>query len=350
METKRWRVDESMDEAKLINDPAIQEAASLLRDRRLVAFPTETVYGLGANAQSEEAVASIFTAKGRPSDNPLIVHIADVESLDQWMEMTPQGEALLKCFWPGPLTLVGRHKGTLASGTTAGLPTVGVRIPSHPVARALLRCSGVPVAAPSANRSGKPSPTTADHVWQDLMGRIDGIVDGGVTGVGVESTVVDVTGEVPILLRPGGITLDQLRSISGEVQVDPGIEQEGLVPRSPGMKYRHYAPQGEMWLVVGDGEEQRSKVARMAMDAAQKGQRVAVLTTEENRDTYQVDHVISLGRRDDPASVARGLYAALRTCDDLGVDVIYTEAFPVEGIYYSVMNRLLKAAEGRIVT
>ncbi|SFS34811.1 L-threonylcarbamoyladenylate synthase [Marininema halotolerans] len=349
MKTKLWRVNEQWDEAKLLDDPSIQEAAALIQQGRLVAFPTETVYGLGANARSGEAVTSIFTAKGRPSDNPLIVHIADTSALDDWAEMPSQGTTLLQRFWPGPLTLVIRHKGTLAQETTAGLTTVGVRIPSHPVARALLRCAAVPVAAPSANRSGRPSPTTAEHVWQDLAGRIDGIVDGGMTGVGVESTVVDVTGEVPVLLRPGGITLDQLRSVVGEVQVDPGLEREGEVPRSPGMKYRHYAPHGQMWLVAGSGDKQRTKVKQLANEAIQQGKRVAILTTVENKDAYPTGHVLSLGSRENPASVAQGLYAALRTCDDIGVDIIYAEAFPVEGLYHSVMNRLLKAAEGRII-
>ncbi|MFC4077336.1 L-threonylcarbamoyladenylate synthase [Salinithrix halophila] len=350
METTRWTVDEELDEGILINDPGIREAAALLREGRLVAFPTETVYGLGADARSEEAVSAIYRAKGRPSDNPLIVHIADLNQLKEWVgKVPPLGQALIRRFWPGPLTLVLRYRRGLASQVTAGLSTVGVRMPAHPVSLALLRAAGVPVAAPSANQSGKPSPTEADHVWDDLAGRIDGLLDGGPTGVGVESTVVDVTGEVPILLRPGGVTLDRLRKVAGRVDVDPGLEQEGEAPRSPGMKYRHYAPQGEMWLVMGEGEALRRRMAELARQASQAGNRVGILTTEENQSVYQADKVLSLGSRKDPASVARNLYAALRTCDDARLDVIYAEAFPMEGVYHSVMNRLLKAAEGRVI-
>lgn len=350
-ETKRWTIKQphaSVDALK--RDTGIREAANLLREGKLVAFPTETVYGLGADARSEEAVKGIFRAKGRPCDNPLIVHIGRREQLNELAATVPDvGRVLIERFWPGPLTLILPHRGTIASSVTAGLDTVGVRMPSHPVALALLREAGVPVAAPSANRSGRPSPTDADHVWEDLAGRIDGLLDGGPTGVGVESTVVDVTSKVPVLLRPGGITLEALQEVVGEVRVDPGLQEDREQPRSPGMKYRHYAPHGEMWLVTGAEADMMHTIQRLADDAAARGRHVGILTTDERLMRYKADWVVSCGRRSDPASVARGLYAALRRFDELGADYILSEAFPEDGIWFTVMNRLRKAAEGRII-
>ncbi|GGE05345.1 threonylcarbamoyl-AMP synthase [Marinithermofilum abyssi] len=349
-QTIRWHVDPEQSVDTLSRNKDIHEAARMLREGKLVAFPTETVYGLGADAASQEAVSAIYTAKGRPSDNPLIIHIGEKEQLYTLAaEVPPAGEVLMRRFWPGPLTLILPHRGTLAPKVTAGLDTVGVRMPSHPVSLALLRVSGAPVAAPSANRSGKPSPTDADHVWHDLQGRIHGLVDGGPTGVGVESTVVDVTGEVPLLLRPGGITWEELQEAVGEVQVDPAIVQEGTAPRSPGMKYRHYAPQGEMWVVVGEGAAQIRRVQALADEARRQGKKVGIFSTEEHRAYYQADWVLPCGSRQDPASIARELYRGLRRFDQLGADTIVAEGFPPEGLFHSVMNRLSKAAEGRVV-
>ncbi|GAA5346634.1 L-threonylcarbamoyladenylate synthase [Planifilum fimeticola] len=345
----RWRIGQHEDAEALREHPAIREAARMLREGKLVAFPTETVYGLGADARSEEAVSRIFTAKGRPGDNPLIVHIGHVSRLqDLVAELPTKGELLVRRFWPGPLTLVLPHKGTVAPKVTAGLDTVGVRMPSHPVALALLQESGLPVAAPSANRSGRPSPTEADHVWEDLGGEIDGLLDAGPTGVGLESTVVDVTGSVPLLLRPGGVTLEELRETVGEVRVDPALEGDAHPPRSPGMKYRHYAPKGEMWLVEGSGEALVHRIRELADHARKAGRRVGILTTEENRFRYKADRVVACGRRAEPESVARDLYRALREMDRAGVDYILAETFPAEGLFRSVMNRLYKAAGGRV--
>ncbi|GGA45924.1 threonylcarbamoyl-AMP synthase [Kroppenstedtia guangzhouensis] len=347
METKHWQIDV---EADLNHHPAIREAATLLREGRLVAFPTETVYGLGASATDPEAVASIYKAKGRPSDNPLIVHLADEQGLKDWVREIPESGCLLaRRFWPGPLTLILPHRGNLAPQVTAGLPTVGVRIPSHPVALALLKNSGLPVAAPSANRSGKPSPTEAGHVRTDLAGRIDGILDGGATGVGVESTVVDVTVTPPVLLRPGGITLEMLREVVGEVRVDPGLQEERKSPRSPGMKYRHYAPRGEMWVITGEGEEQVNRIQQMVDEAVRSGKKTGILCTEEHASRYRADWVVVCGTRSRPDTIARELYAALRRFDEVGAQWIAAEGFPPRGVLYSVMNRLSKAAEGRVI-
>jgi L-threonylcarbamoyladenylate synthase len=351
VETRRWTIEQphaSVD--KLKREIGIREAAAMLREGKLVAFPTETVYGLGADARSDEAVKKIFQAKGRPSDNPLIVHIGKREQLDELVSTLPDaGRVLIERFWPGPLTLILPHRGTVAPSVTAGLHTVGVRMPSHPVALALLQEAGLPVAAPSANRSGRPSPTEAEHVWEDLAGKIDGLLDGGPAGVGVESTVVDVTEKVPILLRPGGITLEALQDAVGEVRVEPGLQAETQRPRSPGMKYRHYAPNGEMWLVAGTEADMMRTIQRLADDAASQGRRVGILTTDERLMRYEADWVVSCGRRSEPESVARGLYAALRRFDELGADYILAESFPVDGIWFTVMNRLRKAAEGQII-
>lgn len=348
--TEWYRVDCKLDDCQLRQSEAVQKAATLLKEGKLVAFPTETVYGLGAIATSDESVAGIFTAKGRPSDNPLIIHIGNREQLDRWVATIPEAaQTLMDKYWPGPLTLVLPHCHNLADNVTAGLSTVGIRMPDHPVALALLNEVEIPVAAPSANRSGKPSPTTAEHVWRDLAGKIDAILDGGPAGIGVESTVVDLSGEVPALLRPGGITLEQLRETLGEVKVDPGIQDQKQIPRSPGMKYRHYAPQGEMWLIKGDLEQVVSYIQKKVREAGEKGKRVGVLTTRENKDKYRADCVIAAGSRAEPFSVAQRLYDALRRFDEQGVEIIFAESFPEQGLYYSVMNRIKKAASGKIV-
>ncbi|WP_281364153.1 L-threonylcarbamoyladenylate synthase [Thermoactinomyces mirandus] len=339
-----------MDEFHLRQSEAVQKAASMLKEGKLVAFPTETVYGLGAIATSDESVARIFAAKGRPSDNPLIIHIGNKDQLFEWAAKVPEAaRILMEKYMPGPITLVLPHRHNLAVNVTAGLPTVGIRMPDHPVALALLNEVGTPVAAPSANRSGKPSPTTAEHVWQDLAGRIDGILDGGPAGIGVESTVVDLSAEVPVLLRPGGITLEELRETLGEVNVDPGIRDQKQVPRSPGMKYRHYAPKGEMWLVKGDPQKMVLYIQKRVEEAKERGKRVGVLTTEENKEKYQADCVVAAGSRQDPTSVARHLYDALRHFDEQKVEMIFAESFQEQGLFYSVMNRMKKAASGKIV-
>ncbi|WFA04927.1 L-threonylcarbamoyladenylate synthase [Bacillus sp. HSf4] len=345
MNTMLWTVDAKGDLST--NYPQITQAARLLQQNETVAFPTETVYGLGANAKSTEAVAKIYEAKGRPSDNPLIVHIADIQQLEEFAEVdSSQASALMERFWPGPLTLVLPCKqGVLSTRVTAGLDTVAVRMPDHPVALALIKEAGVPVAAPSANVSGKPSPTKAAHVIHDLNGRIAGIVDGGPTGVGVESTVVSCTGDIPVILRPGGVTKEQLEAAAGTVLIDQGITDEEKAPLSPGMKYTHYAPEAPLAIVNGTPEEIQRLIGQYQKD----GMKVGVLTTEERAGAYRADAVRICGRRDRLETVAAGLYDALRSFDEEKLDYIFAESFPEEGVGRAVMNRLLKAAGHRVI-
>ncbi|MFC2948919.1 L-threonylcarbamoyladenylate synthase [Virgibacillus sediminis] len=340
METTRWKIQEN----GRWNNQAIQEAAELLRRGEAVSFPTETVYGLGADATREEAVAKIFAAKGRPQDNPLIAHIAGREQLYQLVERPlPYVEKLLDAFAPGPLTLVLPSNGACAENVTAGLPTIGVRIPDHPVAYELLKACGLPVAAPSANLSGKPSPTTADHVWADLNGKIAGLLDGGPTGVGLESTVVDCTEEIPIILRPGGITREQLEKVIGKVMVDPALAGENDRPKAPGMKYRHYSPEVPLWLVKGNIQAIQDLIDR----EKQNGKRVGLLAGTALSGLLDADHKMELG--ENIAEIAANLYDGLRTFKEGDIDLIICEAFPEEGLGQAVMNRLKKAASDYVL-
>ncbi|MEC1589135.1 L-threonylcarbamoyladenylate synthase [Bacillus sonorensis] len=345
MNTTLWTVDSTGDLST--NYPQITQAAQLLQHNETVAFPTETVYGLGANAKSTDAVAKIYEAKGRPSDNPLIVHIADTEQLKEFAKIdSAQAETLMEQFWPGPLTLVLPCKeGVLSTRVTAGLDTVAVRMPDHPVAIELIKRAGVPVAAPSANISGKPSPTKAEHVVHDLNGRIAGIVDGGPTGVGVESTVVSCTGGIPVILRPGGVTKEQLEQAVGPVMIDQGITDEKKAPISPGMKYTHYAPEAPLAIVKGSSED----IQRLIEQYQKDGMKVGVLTTEERAGAYQADAVRICGTRDRLETVAAGLYDALRSFDGEDLGFIFAESFPEEGVGRAIMNRLLKAAGHRVI-
>ncbi|MFX3624421.1 MAG: L-threonylcarbamoyladenylate synthase [Ectobacillus sp.] len=345
MDTKLWIVDNAVENEN--NYPQLGEAAQLLRQGEVVAFPTETVYGLGADATNDGAVAKIFEAKGRPSDNPLIVHIASRAQLEQLAaSIPPAAEVLMKHFWPGPLTLIFPKKDGVSGRVTAGLDTVAVRMPDHPVALALIAKAGVPVAAPSANRSGRPSPTLAVHVYEDLNGRIAGIVDGGATGVGVESTVLDCTSSPPAILRPGGVTKEQLEEAIGMVHMDPGLQSETEKPKSPGMKYTHYAPKAPLIIVEGTKEF----LQRLVKQRQEEGLQVGVLTTEDNASFYEADAVIPCGRRSDLSTVAAKLYEVLRAFDAAGVEVIYSEAFPKEGIGIAIMNRLTKAAGHQVIS
>ena len=345
MNTKRWSVDKYVDDKDTY--PQITQAADLLIKNEVVAFPTETVYGLGGNAQNDEAVTKIFEAKGRPSDNPLIIHIAEEEQLKGFVEEIPEKAAhLMKVFWPGPLTLIfKKKKGMLSDKATAGLSTVAVRMPSHPVALAIIRAAGLPIAAPSANRSGRPSPTIADHVWDDLNERIAGLVDGGPTGVGVESTVLDCTESIPVILRPGGVTKEQLEEVIGEVCIDPALTNKAEAPKSPGMKYRHYAPDAPLTLVNGPKEFIQSLVDKKKAE----GLSVGILTTEENQHFYRADYVVACGKRDNLDSVASSLYDALRKFNNTNADVLYSEMFPQDGVGHAIMNRLMKAAGHRVI-
>lgn len=326
----------------------LREAADVLRRGGLAAFPTETVYGLGANALDEKAAKKIYEAKGRPSDNPLIAHIADLDGLKPLVSEIPEaGRKLAEAFWPGPLTLVFPKSEIVPRGTTGGLETVAVRMPSDPVARELIRLAGVPIAAPSANTSGRPSPTRAEHVLQDMDGKIDMIVDGGPVGIGVESTIVDVTEDIPTLLRPGAITMEMLRSVVGQAAVDPAITgpmRADVKPKAPGMKYRHYAPKASLTLVEGDTEAVTARINELAAQKMEEGLRVGIICTEETKPLYPAGMVKSIGFRADEATVAHNLYGVLREFDDLGADVIFSESFPADDLGQAIMNRLNKAA------
>lgn len=346
MKTNIWSVDNSVD--NLLNNPQIENASALLSQNEVVALPTETVYGLGGNAESDEAVTKIFEAKGRPSDNPLIIHIAEREQLARFVEEIPEkASILMDRFWPGPLTIIFKKKeGILSDKATAGLATIAVRMPDHPVALAILKKCGLPIAAPSANSSGKPSPTTAKHVMDDLNGKIAGIIDGGPTGVGVESTVVDCTESIPVILRPGGVTKEQLEEVVGEVETDPALLNEEMRPKSPGMKYRHYSPNAPLYLVKGS----KNFLQALIDEKRNEGLRVGVLTTEEYRTDIHADVVLACGRREALETVASSLYETLRAFNDENVDVIYSEMFPSSGVGHAIMNRLLKAAGNKVIS
>ena len=318
-----------------------------------MAFPTETVYGLGANALNEEAAKKIYAAKGRPSDNPLIAHISCMEELDQLVEKIPQnGKKLMKRFWPGPLTLIFKKSRIVPYGTTGGLETVAVRMPSDPIANRLIALAGVPIAAPSANTSGRPSPTTADHVYQDMNGRIEMIIDGGPVGIGVESTIVDVSDKIPTVLRPGAITMDMLREVLGEVAIDPAIlgpMKTDIRPKAPGMKYRHYAPKADLTIVEGPIENVIGKINRLTEEKLERGCRVGIICTKETQGRYPKGVLRSIGTRAKEETIAHNLYAVLRDFDDLGMDFIYSESFSGDSLGQAIMNRLTKAAGYHIV-
>jgi L-threonylcarbamoyladenylate synthase len=333
-------------------DPGVIRAAGdILARGGLVAFPTETVYGLGANALDGRAVMRIFEVKGRPSDNPMIVHVADLDQVKDLVEcLSNPAQELMRAFWPGPLTLVLPVDGVVPPEVTAGLPSVAIRMPGHAVALALIRAAGSPVAAPSANLSGRPSPTTAAHVMQDLNGRIDMILDGGAAGVGVESTVLDLTGPVPTILRPGGVTPEALTGILGKVMVEPAALSglQTVKPRSPGMKYTHYAPRAPLLLLEGEPRVIAAKIREIAAAYRSKGKQVGILAYADGEDYTGAGQVVLAGQRSKPETVAAGLYAALRRFNDLEVDFILAEGLPESGVGLAVMNRLRKAAGGRI--
>ena len=333
-------------------DEALGVAAELLRNGQLVAFPTETVYGLGANALDADAVLGIFAAKGRPADNPLIVHIHDRNQLDALCFVNDRAARLMDAFWPGPLTLIMPRKPAVPDAVSAGLDTVAVRMPSHPVASALLKACDLPIAAPSANRSGKPSPTTAKHVLDDMDGRIPLILDGGDCDVGLESTVVDVTGETPCILRPGGVTKAMIEAVIGEVTV-AGSVLRPLRPDetalSPGMRYKHYAPVGQVTLVEGYEADVVSALALLHRRAIEAEQTACVMCFTEHVAALRDCHPHDIGSRDNPSEVAHRLFDTLRRLDDEGMDAIFSEVMPPEGVGLAVMNRLGRAAGFRSV-
>ena len=342
-------------ETKLVTIDNVKEAGQIIRDGGLVAFPTETVYGLGADAMNEDAAARIYKAKGRPSDNPLIVHISDIEQVNLVAEEVSEAAwKIMRHFWPGPLTVILNKKKEVPDGTTGGLPTVAVRMHSHPAARDLIRESGRVIAAPSANTSGRPSPTTAGHVMEDMKGKIPMIIDGGAVGIGIESTIVDMTGEVPMILRPGYITKAMLEEVIGAVQVDPAVSgrtmQKDIVAKAPGMKYRHYAPKGSLTLVEGPEDQVVDKINALAWEKTRQGYRVGVIATDETIARYYVGVRKSIGRRDNPDTIATHLYSILRFCDDFELDYIYSESFFEDGLGNAIMNRMLKAAGYHLIS
>ncbi len=336
----------------LPTDEHIERAAAIIRQGGLVGMPTETVYGLGADALNEEAVRGIFAAKGRPADNPLIVHVTCIEEAEKLCEISSAARCVMERFCPGPLTVIMPRKPCVPDVVTAGLDTVAIRIPSHPVARKLIAASGLPIAAPSANTSGKPSPTTAQHVYHDLNGKLPVILDGGECEVGLESTVITMAGDMPTVLRPGGITPEMLLEVLPEVRVADSVLRplkQGEKALSPGMMYKHYAPGGMLTMVKGAQFNVERCCLRLYREAKAAGKRVRILAFEEHLPVYGEAEALSIGRLSEPETVSHRLFAVLRQMDDEGVDVLYSEILPAEGIGLAIMNRLSRAAAFRTI-
>lgn len=336
-----------------IDESEMKRAGALIAAGELVAFPTETVYGLGGDALDPKAAKKIYAAKGRPSDNPLIVHIADFSDMNRvGKNIPPQAKLLADAFWPGPLTIIVEKSDQVPDATTGGMDTVAVRMPNHPVALSLIRNSGCLIAAPSANTSGRPSPSEAAHVAEDLSGKIPMIIDGGSVSIGIESTIIDLTEELPMVLRPGYITPEMLSEVLGEeVIIDPGIiaADDTTKPKAPGMKYKHYAPKADMVIVEGATEAVVSQINKLVGQKQEIGQKVAVIATEETRDLYRADVVLCIGKREDEDSIASHLYKILRECDELEVQAIFSESLATPRIGQAIMNRMLKAAGHQVI-
>jgi L-threonylcarbamoyladenylate synthase len=335
-----------MSEEYIIRE-SMEEAGSVIRTGGLVVFPTETVYGLGANALDSEAVKGIFKAKGRPQDNPLIVHVADM-NIEDYVEDVPEAaKHMMESFWPGPLTIILKKSLKIPYETSAGLETVGIRMPDNKIALELIKSSGVPIAAPSANISGRPSPTELSRCVEDLEGRVNYIIGGDRSKVGLESTIIDCTVEPPCILRPGGVTLEMLRKIDEDIYIDPVVMEkleENIKPKAPGMKYRHYAPSVPVKIIDGDLQKTIAKINEIVQNYIGDKKTVGIMATDESKDYYKFGIVISLGSRKKPESIGKNLFEVLRTLDDKKVDVIVSEGIPEEGVGVAVMNRLKKAA------
>ncbi|MFI3236562.1 MAG: L-threonylcarbamoyladenylate synthase [Lachnospiraceae bacterium] len=343
-------------EEACISIDEIREVSEWIKKGELVAFPTETVYGLGGDALDPMASQKIYAAKGRPSDNPLIIHISKWEDVFALCSEVPQqAQMLADAFWPGPLTMVLSKSELVPYETTGGLDTVAVRMPSHKVALAFIDAAGGYIAAPSANVSGRPSPTLAKYVMEDMDGKIPCIIDGGDVGIGVESTIIDLTEEIPVILRPGYITQRMLQEVVGRVEMDHALAhdtvREGslLKPKAPGMKYRHYAPKGSLLIVSGESQVVAEHINHQCEKAEKHKQSVCVLCTEETRGLYEKYPIKIVGSRADETSIARGLYKTLRECDDEAVEVILAEGYQSVGVGEAIMNRLLKAAGHNII-
>lgn len=342
MDTKVYRINER-------DIDVINQAAAVIRMGGIVAFPTETVYGLGANALDSEACRKIFTAKGRPQDNPLIVHVADFD-VSSYVKFIPdKARLLMEAFWPGPITIIMKKSDIIPDTVTAGLDSVGIRMPENKVARKLIEASGVPIAAPSANLSGKPSPTTIEHCIEDLTGRVDMIIGGDKCRVGLESTVVAADDDKITILRPGAITMEMLKEIVGEVLIDPainGIMNKDIKPRAPGMKYRHYAPKAPLTIVKGKTGRVVEYINNKVLEGTEK---VGIMATDETFSMYNAENVISIGSRKNPGKIAANLFDSLREFDKIDVGHIYSEGFSEEGLGLAIMNRLKKAAGYKII-
>ena len=350
MQTRLLKIDRCNQETA-----DLSAACELLRKGELVAFPTETVYGLGGNACDASASARIYAAKGRPSDNPLIVHIAHKEDLSVVGRDVSEGaKKLADAFWPGPLTIIVNRADIIPKETTGGLDSVAVRMPSDIIANRLIDESGLFIAAPSANASGRPSTTRAEHCMEDLDGRIPMVIDGGPVKIGLESTIVDMSGDKPLILRPGFITKEELEKVIPGIEFDPAViarvKNENIIAKAPGMKYRHYAPKGELTIYEGDAELVIKTINEKTAELKALGKKTAVLATEESKDFYTADYVASLGRRTDEEEIAVHLFEQLRKFDEIGADCIFAESFPQGGIGSAIMNRLMKAAGYRIIT
>ena len=343
METKLVKVDTENPEKSVLT-----EAAEILKNGGLVAFPTETVYGLGANGLDEKACKRIYEAKGRPSDNPLILTIGDLDGLYKIVgKVTENAKKIIDAFWPGPITLVLPKADCVPETVTGGLDTVAVRYPSNKIARELIKIAGIPVAAPSANSSGKPSPTRASHVEFDLNGKIEMIIDGGAADWGLESTILDVSEDKPVLLRPGAVTQDMIEDVVGEIDVDPAVYSKpdgNIVPKAPGMKYKHYSPSAKVILVSGSMENVISTINEKIGTDEKNGLRVGVMATTQTKDRYIGGEVLVVGDRTKPETIGANLFKILRKFDFIGVDIVYSEVFDEDGEGAAIMNRLNKAA------
>lgn len=330
----------------------LKQAAQFIRENKTVIFPTETVYGLGANALSDEAVSKIFEAKGRPQDNPLIVHVSSIEMLESLIlnPLDDKSKKLINAYWPGALTLVLKHSDKVPNSVCANLDTVGIRMPDHPIALKLIELAGVPIAAPSANLSGKPSPTEAEHVLSDMMHRVDLIITASKSRIGLESTVLDMSTEIPTLLRPGGVTVSQIESIIGPIKIDDAIHKTVEKPKSPGMKYTHYAPNAPLTIYKGTRENMILAIQKEVNQSNLNGLKCAVITCDENYNQYLDTLRISLGSIKKPDELASNLFESLRECDKNNVDIIFAEAFDESDIGLALMNRLKKAAGFKIIT
>lgn len=330
---------------------ALSQAAEFIRLNKTVIFPTETVYGLGANALSDEAVAKIFIAKGRPQDNPLIIHVSSIDMMEKLIDkpLNEQSKQLIKAFWPGPLTLVLKHSDLVPNSVCANLDTVGIRMPDHPIALKLIELAGVPIAAPSANISGKPSPTEAEHVLSDMMNRVDMIITATHSRIGLESTVLDMSSDIPTLLRPGGVTVSQIESIIGPIKIDDSIHKTVEKPKSPGMKYTHYAPNAKLTIYKGSPDKMIESIQNQVTIAHQNGLKSAVITCNENVNQYVNTLILSLGSIKKPEELASHLFDTLRECDKQGIEIIFAEFFSEDELGLALMNRLKKAAGFNII-